>query len=265
MAAATSGAVERMERQNEAALQAARTTRRLGEAVADARAEWDRATGQANLYEQELARLNLATRDLTEGQQRMVAEIARIRDVTRMAADVGRSIGQAFGSALLDRSEKFFVALRQRVIQVLQQIAAETIARRVSNWVTQAAGMVIGAAFGGYAPSASAAAAGASAAFDAWGAGLSAAGAGISGSAMPVAGLAAGGPVSPGRAYVVGERGPELFVPREGGQIIPNGAGVTVHQTFVINTPDVGSFRASQDQIAQDAWRAVQRVVRRNG
>ncbi|MBA5779499.1 phage tail tape measure protein [Stappia sp. F7233] len=34
-----------------------------------------------------------------------------------------------------------------------------------------------------------------------------------------------GGPVSSGRAYVVGERGPELFVPKSAGQIIPNGAG----------------------------------------
>ncbi len=37
---------------------------------------------------------------------------------------------------------------------------------------------------------------------------------------------ATGGPVDPGRAYVIGERGPELFVPRHGGTIIPNGAVV---------------------------------------
>ncbi len=34
-----------------------------------------------------------------------------------------------------------------------------------------------------------------------------------------------GGPVSAGRAYVVGERGPELFMPGAGGTIAPNGAG----------------------------------------
>jgi hypothetical protein len=33
-----------------------------------------------------------------------------------------------------------------------------------------------------------------------------------------------GGPVSPGKAYVVGERGPELFTPRHAGAIVPNGA-----------------------------------------
>jgi TP901 family phage tail tape measure protein len=34
-----------------------------------------------------------------------------------------------------------------------------------------------------------------------------------------------GGPVHPGRAYLVGERGPEIFMPGGSGQIIPNGAG----------------------------------------
>ncbi len=34
---------------------------------------------------------------------------------------------------------------------------------------------------------------------------------------------AAGGPVSPGGAYLVGERGPELFAPRVPGNIVPNG------------------------------------------
>jgi len=35
-----------------------------------------------------------------------------------------------------------------------------------------------------------------------------------------------GGPVSGSRAYVVGERGPELFVPRAAGMIVPNGAAL---------------------------------------
>lgn len=37
-------------------------------------------------------------------------------------------------------------------------------------------------------------------------------------------GLASGGPVSAGSAYIVGERGPELFLPRASGAIVPNGA-----------------------------------------
>jgi hypothetical protein len=34
---------------------------------------------------------------------------------------------------------------------------------------------------------------------------------------------AEGGPVMPGRAYIVGERGPELIVPQMPGQVVPNG------------------------------------------
>ena len=56
--------------------------------------------------------------------------------------------------------------------------------------------------------------------------------------------LASGGPVMSGRTYLVGERGPELFMPRVGGSIIPNGVAfgndnfagrngdVTIHQTI---------------------------------
>ena len=45
---------------------------------------------------------------------------------------------------------------------------------------------------------------------------------------------AAGGPVTAGRAYVVGENGPEIMVPRGSGTIIPNGAGggVTVNNVY---------------------------------
>lgn len=38
-------------------------------------------------------------------------------------------------------------------------------------------------------------------------------------------GRATGGPVSPGRAYVVGERGPELFVPTSSGRVETGGHG----------------------------------------
>jgi hypothetical protein len=52
-----------------------------------------------------------------------------------------------------------------------------------------------------------------------------------------------GGPVSGGRPYIVGEQGPELFVPGMSGGIVPNhalaGGGVTINQTiqFSANTP----------------------------
>lgn len=59
-----------------------------------------------------------------------------------------------------------------------------------------------------------------------------------------------GGPVSAGRSYLVGERGPEMFVPAMSGAIVPNGAGGTVVNMTVV-TQDAESFRRSEGQIAQ--------------
>lgn len=43
---------------------------------------------------------------------------------------------------------------------------------------------------------------------------------------------ASGGPVSAGSPYIVGERGPEMFVPNSSGTIIPNGAGGVVVNVY---------------------------------
>jgi hypothetical protein len=48
-------------------------------------------------------------------------------------------------------------------------------------------------------------------------------------------GRANGGPVSSNTAYLVGERGPELFVPGKSGTIIPNGAGSGTTINLTVN------------------------------
>lgn len=55
----------------------------------------------------------------------------------------------------------------------------------------------------------------------------SAVGGAVSSAVGAVAGMfrASGGPVSGGSAYIVGEKGPELFVPGMSGSIVPNGGG----------------------------------------
>lgn len=49
-----------------------------------------------------------------------------------------------------------------------------------------------------------------------------------------------GGPVNANQPYIVGERGPELMVPKTSGRIIPNGAGSVVndHSRITINIQD---------------------------
>jgi phage-related minor tail protein len=80
-------------------------------------------------------------------------------------------------------------------------------------------------------------------------------------------GKAAGGNVAGGTPVMVGERGPEMFVPFSGGKIVPNqqlgasqGGAVNIHMTVV--TPDAGSFRASQGQILSEAALAMSRARR---
>jgi len=57
----------------------------------------------------------------------------------------------------------------------------------------------------------------------------------------PLEGLAAGGPVSAGTPYMVGERGPELFMPSRGGSIIPNNALGGGSTSVVVNVDASGS------------------------
>lgn len=74
------------------------------------------------------------------------------------------------------------------------------------------------------------------------------------------AGLAVGGPVGPGSAYLVGERGPEIFVPSGNGQIVPSAAAPARPQIVVnVQTPNAQSFLKSESQIAAMMARALAR------
>ncbi len=74
-----------------------------------------------------------------------------------------------------------------------------------------------------------------------------------------------GGPVSAGRPYVVGERGPEVFVPATSGTIQANGASVVnVNIDFSGNVSGEG-LRQSAAQIAGQIGAQTQRALSRNG
>ena len=71
-------------------------------------------------------------------------------------------------------------------------------------------------------------------------------------------GRATGGPVSAGRGYVVGERGPELFVPSSSGRIERFGdSGRDVRVTIAIQAPAPGD-----PQVLRQSSRQVARAVR---
>lgn len=77
-------------------------------------------------------------------------------------------------------------------------------------------------------------------------------------------GRATGGPVAPGRGYVVGERGPELFVPTSSGRVEAGGVvRGAVHVTVNVTAPrEAGREFMAQTgrQVARDVRRALARV-----
>lgn len=88
---------------------------------------------------------------------------------------------------------------------------------------------------------------------------------------QPAGKRAMGGPVTSGQPYLVGEQGPEIFMPANSGTIIPNGqsGGVVVNQTIQVTTGVQQTVRAEVmnmlPQIANAAKSAVAEAKLRGG
>ena len=87
---------------------------------------------------------------------------------------------------------------------------------------------------------------------------------GAIGALFGLPGRATGGPVAPGIAYVVGERGPELFVPTSAGRVepsIPDGNRRDVRVAIRLDAPrgesSPVSLRRSARQVASQVRRAL--------
>jgi hypothetical protein len=86
----------------------------------------------------------------------------------------------------------------------------------------------------------------------------------ILGSALGLPGRATGGPVSPGRAYRVGENGPETFVPTSSGRIEPAGqgrGGGNIQMTINISDNGRGSASDSLQRSSRHVARALRQVL----
>lgn len=82
---------------------------------------------------------------------------------------------------------------------------------------------------------------------------------------VPVVASAVGGPLSSGQMSLVGENGPELFVPRTAGTIVPNSGdlsglnvGKTTVNNFTINAIDTKSFEQRLFSSSNAIWAANQ-------
>lgn len=83
----------------------------------------------------------------------------------------------------------------------------------------------------------------------------------LAGTLLGAPGRATGGPVAPGRAYMVGERGPEVFVPTAAGRIENGAAGAGGRDIRI--TVNVGGTLGSDPQRMAASGRQIARAVRR--
>lgn len=186
--------------------------------------------------DEEIDRLVVSVRADTRGFARDIAEIRASLDgpLAGAAAAAGRGIENALLGAV--RTGKFsFDDLRKTALSVLSEIASTAI----RTGFDVLAGGDGGSGSGG--------------------GGLGGLLSRLFGGAP---GRATGGPVSPGRAYVVGERGPELFVPTTSGQIATSapGGGRDVRVAININANGGEGARALAQSSRQVA-RAVKAAI----
>ncbi|MFC3175228.1 tail tape measure protein [Novosphingobium bradum] len=87
---------------------------------------------------------------------------------------------------------------------------------------------------------------------------------GLLGAVLGLPGRATGGPVSPGRGYIVGENGPEMFVPTSAGRVEPGVTGnaprdvrVSINVTAPAGTGGAQALERSSRQVASAVRRAL--------
>lgn len=149
-----------------------------------------------------------------------------------------------------------FRDMERNIIASISRIAAQNIADAIFGQRGISGGGLLGGLFSGT---------------GSWLSGLFGGGtqaAWTSGFDLPM-GFAAGGMPPLNVPSLVGEKGPELFVPRTAGVVIPNDVlqGKRAAKTTIINNISVpaGTTSATASQIALETGRAVSRVMRRNG
>ncbi len=136
-----------------------------------------------------------------EYDQAILDAIEKTKQLESVVTNTGVQISNAFANAFaqgLDSGENFFDALGKGFKALLKQMAAQLAAAAFLRILAGLTTGGISTAFSGAA---------ASNPFGALFGGF----------------RASGGPVSSGNSYVVGEQGPELFIPKTSGTIIPNG------------------------------------------
>jgi hypothetical protein len=182
-------------------------------------------------------------REATSALEELERAERRVEESGNRARDAARELGLTFSSAFEDaiiRGKKF-----SDVLKGIGQDIARIIARRT---ITEPLGNAVSSALSGFSLDS----------IGSWLGGLF---------------RAEGGPVTAGQPYIVGERGPEWFVPRQSGTVLPNGmspGGTTINTSVAIDArgADAGveaRLRVLAGQIARQASAMTLDAIRRGG
>ena len=173
-------------------------------------------TGAKSLEEKEDTPANIITKGFDDAKE----SLEDLVNLGNIAVNSANMIGDAFGKAFADvvtgsaTAKEALAGMMQSIGQSFIQMAAKIIAKQTTmiilGSIAKALGLMGGAAGFESAPLGEGFTTGASASsFDAVGAGI-------------FTPKASGGPVKGNRPYLVGERGPELFVPGSNGGVMRN-------------------------------------------
>jgi len=183
--------------------------------------------------DEEIERLVVSVRADTKGFARDVTEMRReLEGPLEAGAD---RAGRAIENTLLRvvRTGKLgFEDLRSMAVQAIDEIARAAIRDAIHS-----VGGGVGGGIGG---------------------GLLSVLGGLLGGAP---GRATGGPVSPGRPYWVGERGPELFVPTSAGQVAAGSAGPREVRVAITVNAGAGEAPRALAQSSRQVARAVKAAL----
>jgi len=226
------------------------------------REEMQKLRDSKNFSEGQLQQIELMKQSLIEAQQPLNAFITQstqaLNDFEQVAVTVSQGIGDAFGAAMTTglsevvagtkSAEEVFADFLKNIANLLLQTAAQMIATYIAIGVARLFAGVPAAGGGGGSVSAGA-----------YG-DMSVAGPSFfSGGMIP--GFANGGRPPVGKPSIVGERGPELFVPSTSGTIVPNhqlGGGDT---NVVVNVDAKGSSTQGNEPNAKALGAAIGAAV----
>lgn len=169
---------------------------------------------------------------------------AKLKEMDNFAKTAAENIQNSFADFLFDPFDKGLKGMAQGFGDTIKRMIANAVAADLAKKL-----------FGGLADNGSTS------------------GSGWAGSALNLIGSlfggarAEGGPVTGGVPYLVGERGPEMFVPQGSGSIVPNKAmkgGLVVHQNIVVHGGNTQDMRRAAGQGLRDAYgvmRGAERYV----